>query len=805
MLMEGCLSEFGREKVEAMSFMTRYDDIRLNLLLTEELRKILEFEENYPQDNYIDARKCILKARIEGASPDVPDLVLIRKSLSAIILIVKFFKGEDKRDKYPELTRLASYSDTFPDVIKEINRIVDDNGRVKDNASPELQNIRSSLKARQAEVAKKLQSILRKAKTDGLVEDDAEVTFRNDRPVIPVPAGNKRRLGGMMHDESSTGKTAFIEPAAIVELNNRVREYLIQESREIKKILLAFADFIRPEIENLLGSYDFLATMDFIRAKARQARELKAVLPVFHNEQSFDWKNAVHPLLYLTHKVEGKSVIPLNINLSEENRILLISGPNAGGKSVCLKTVGLLQYMLQCGLLVPMSENSEAGVYESVFIDIGDEQSIDNDLSTYSGHLENMKQFVKRADANTLILIDEFGTGTEPNLGGAIAEAVLEKLFAQKVFGVITTHYANLKHYASETPGIANGAMLFDTQSIKPLYQLSIGKPGSSFAIDIARKIGLPEDILANASEKIGEEHFNYDKHLREIARDKRYWESKRQRIRKVEKTLDDLYARYGKELEDVQKERKKILSEAKTEAKNILQNANSTIERTIRDIKESKAEKEKTRKLRERFEQEKKNFGENDRKNDRFERKHEEVTRAGKKLVERSQELSESKIAKKKKEKTKVLSEGDKVKLVGMETAGEVVKVDGKNITVAFGNMISTVEIDKIIFSETKEQLQKPKRVKLSPELQARRFTFRPEIDVRGKRGDEALQMIQQFVDEAVMAESRNLTILHGKGNGILRQLIRDYLESLNFVKRCKDAHADRGGAGITEVVLDF
>ncbi len=803
--MDGCLSELGREKVDAMSFMTSYEDISLNLLLTEELRKILEFEENYPQDNYIDARKCILKARIEGASPDVPDLVLIRKSLSAIILIVKFFKSDEKREKYPELARLASYSDTFPDVIKEINRIIDDNGRVKDNASPELQNIRSSLKARQAEVAKKLQSILRKAKTDGLVEDDAEVTFRNERPVIPVPAGNKRRLGGMMHDESATGKTAFIEPAAIVELNNRVREFLIAEGREIKKILLAFADFIRPEIENLLGSYEFLGTMDFLRAKARQARELKAVMPVFHNEQGFNWKNAVHPLLYLTHKVEGKSVIPLNIYLSEENKILLISGPNAGGKSVCLKTVGLLQYMLQCGLLVPMSENSEVGVFESIFIDIGDEQSIDNDLSTYSGHLENMKQFVKKADAKTLVLIDEFGTGTEPNLGGAIAEAVLEKLFAQKVFGVITTHYANLKHYASETDGIANGAMLFDTQSIKPLYQLSIGKPGSSFAIDIARKIGLPEDILVSASEKIGEEHFNYDKHLREIARDKRYWESKRQRIRKVEKTLDELYARYGKELEDVQKERKKILSEAKDEANRILKNANSTIERTIRGIKESKAEKEQTRKLREQFEQEKENFGKQNQKNDRFDKKHKELTKASEKLVDRSSELSEAKIAKKQKEKKKVLSEGDKVKLAGMETAGEVVKIEGKYVTVAFGNMISTVEIDKIVHSEKKEPLQKPKRVKLSQELQARRFTFRPEIDVRGKRGDEALQMIQQFVDEAVMAESRNLTILHGKGNGILRQLIRDYLESLNFVKRCKDAHADRGGAGITEVILDF
>lgn len=805
MLADGCLCELGREKVEAMQFSTSFKALEFDIQLTAELKHIMEFEENFPQDNYIDARKSILKARIEGACPDVPDLALIRKSLQVIIQILKYFASDERKENYTGLYSLTKQVETFPAIIKLINQILDDNGRVKDNASAELQDIRSSLKQKQNEVARKLQSILKKAKMDGLVEDDAEITFRSERPVIPVTASGKRKLGGMIHDESATGKTAFVEPAAIVELNNRVREYLLAETREIKRILLAFADEIRPEIESLLASYEFLGEMDFLRTKARFARRINAIKPKLKNEQSFNWQEAIHPILYLTFKEEGKDVVPLDIHLSNENRILLISGPNAGGKSVCLKTVGLLQYMLQCGMLIPLKENSEAGVFDKIFIDIGDEQSIDNDLSTYSGHLENMKFFVKRSDSKTLILIDEFGTGTEPNLGGAIAEAVLEKLHAEKVYGVITTHYANLKHYATETEGVANGAMLFDSQSIKPLYQLSIGKPGSSFAIDIARKIGLPEDILSSASEKVGEEHFNYDKHLREIARDKRYWESKRQRIRKVEKTLDELYGKYGSELEEIQKERKKILAEAKQEAKGILDKANSSVERTIREIKEAKAEKEKTKAARERLNREKAEFEGDGDFSDKYEKKKGELKRAGNKLVEKSTELKESKVNKKKKEKRRDLQAGDKVKLAGMEMAGEVVNIDGKHVTVAFGNMLSTVEVSKIVHSEPKQKQKENKKVNISSEITVRRLSFKPEIDVRGKRAEEALNIVQQFLDEAAMANSSNLTILHGKGNGILRQIIRDYLESLNFVKSCRDAREDMGGAGITIVKLDF
>ncbi len=805
-LYDGCLCELGKEKVEGMEFLESFQDISWQLQVTNEMKTILTFEENFPQDNYSDARKNVAKMRVEGSTPEVNDLIVIRNSLYAIISLYNFFKGNDKREKYPGLSGLASAIATFPEITKEVDRIIDKNNLVKDNASSELRDIRGQIKQKQNEVNRKLQQILKKAKADGVVEDDVEITFRNNRPVIPVPSNSKRILGGMMHDESGSGKTAFIEPGEVVGLNNKVRELQIAEHREIQRILRAFADFIRPNIDPIIDSYSFLAEIDFARAKARFAKEINAINPVLQDKQEFSWKNAVHPLLYLQHSREGKEVVPLNIYLNSDNRLLVISGPNAGGKSVCLKTVGLLQYMLQCGLLLPMSENSEAGIFSSIFIDIGDEQSIDNDLSTYSGHLENMKYFVRRADNKTLILIDEFGTGTEPALGGAIAEAVLEKLFTEKVFGVITTHYANLKHYASETPGIMNGAMLFDTQSIRPLYKLSIGKPGSSFAIDIARKIGLPEDILKNASDKVGQEHFTYDKQLREIARDKTYWESKRQRIRKVEKTLDNLYDKYNSELDAVQLERKAILKEAKLEAKKVLEQANAKVEKTIREIKEAQADKERTKSLRQKLEVYKKDFDKNIDLNDKFDKKKKELERAGKNLSQYSPELKQAKINQKK-EKTKaiVLEPGDKVKLKGADAIGEIIKIDGKQATIAFGSMLTTVKVGSIEAGEKQEEKKSTNSVVIDKSITSRKLNFKPEIDVRGQRADEALSTIQQFFDEAIMANTKEVAILHGKGNGVLRQLIRDYAASLNFVKKYTDAHADRGGAGITIVTFDY
>jgi DNA mismatch repair protein MutS2 len=804
-LAEGCLCELGRELSEKMTFINTYEKLSAELAITQELKQILELEENFPQDNYLDGRLNLQKMRIDGSVPEVIDLVVIRKSLGAIMQIVKFLLVQERKVKYPLLCSEAGNVATFPEILREIDRIVDPAGKVKDSASSELRDIRLSIKQKQTEVNRKLQTVLRQAKADGLADDDAEITFRNNRPVIPVSAANKRKLGGLIHDESSTGKTAFVEPAIVVELNNQVREFEMAELREIRRILGAFADFIRPDVDSIANSYFFLARIDFLRSKARFAQRVKGIMPILTPKQEFNWKKAVHPLLFLLHSKEKKEIIPLDIHLNKEGRILLISGPNAGGKSVCLKTVGLLQYMLQCGMLVPMSENSEAGIFNSMFIDIGDEQSIDNDLSTYSGHLENMKYFLKHSDNKTLILIDEFGTGTEPVLGGAIAEAVLEELNRKEVYAVITTHYANLKHYASGTTGLVNGAMLFDVQSIKPLYQLSIGRPGSSFAIDIARKIGLPEEILSSATSKIGEEHFNYDKHLREIARDKSYWETKRQKIRKVEKTLDDLYGKYGQELEDIQNERKKLISEAKHEAQRVLKDANAVIERTIREIKEKNAEKEQTKQLRQDLEAFKNKVSLDFPADDKIEKKIKEITHAGKNLVNHSPVLKESKVTTKKKEKPVTIQIGDMVNLKGMETPGEVIKLEGKTATIAFGNILSTIEIGKIERSETQEKPKVSRGVKISQEIRDKKMNFRSEIDVRGKRGDEALMVIQQFIDDAVMAGNSQISILHGKGNGILRQLIRDYLSTLNFVKTVSDAHADRGGAGITNVIFDM
>ncbi|MBN1119413.1 MAG: Smr/MutS family protein [Bacteroidales bacterium] len=804
-LHEGCLCGLGRERVEQIKFQDKYEDIASQLILTAELKQILLFEENFPQDNFTDARNNVSKMAIDGSTPEIQDLIIIRNALQAIEAVCRFFKSADKKEKYPEIARLANNTQVFPNVIAEVDRIIDKNNQVKDSASNELRDIRSQIKQKQNEVNRKLQSVLKKAKSDGLVDDDVEITFRNSRPVIPVPSGNKRMLGGMMHDESSTGKTAFIEPGVVVELNNKVRELQISEGREIKKILRAFADFFRPSISEIEQSFFFLGEVDFLRSKARFAIRIEAVKPVLQNKQEFNWRNAVHPLLYLAHKKENKDVIPLSLFLNNAERILVISGPNAGGKSVCLKTVGLLQYMLQCGLLVPMGENSECGIFETIFIDIGDEQSIDNDLSTYSGHLENMKYFVKRADKKTLFLIDEFGTGTEPALGGAIAEAVLEKLHTLKAYGIITTHYANLKHFASETEGIMNGAMLFDTQSIKPLYQLSMGKPGSSFAIDIARKIGLPEDILNKATENVGQEHFNYDKQLREIARDKSYWETKRQKIRKVERTLDNLYDKYSDELNDIQKERKVILREAQTEAKRLLSEVNAKVENAIREIREAQADKERTKKIREEIEGFKKNFEKQTELNDRYSTKKQELEKAGKKLAEHSPDMSQSKINKQKVKPKIELQPGDIVNLKGFDTKGEIIKMEGKHVTIAFGNMLSTLEIEKIELSQQQDK-QKPKHaVRIDENITNRKLNFKPEIDVRGKRADDALYTVQQFFDEAIMANARHVTILHGKGNGILRQLIRDYALSLNYISKCTDAHADRGGAGITEVYFDY
>jgi DNA mismatch repair protein MutS2 len=808
MIVEQCLCELGKKRVHALSFETSIKKVRHELELTDDIRKILLFEEHFPQEDYLDITECLKKIKVVGSYPEVHEVNDFRKSINTIRELERFFSGTDIKEKYPIIVAEFSNLKYFPSIGKRIDSILSSQGLIKDNASAELKTLREQIKQKQITVTRRIQSILRTAQQEGIVEVDAEITLRNGRPVIPVVASNKRKLGGLVHDESSTGKTVFIEPGAVVELNNELRELEYAERREIIKILTTFADDIRPYLEDLFQAYNTLGQLDFLRAKAKVALRINAVKPILKDDYTLSWKKAVHPLLFLAHASEGKEVIPLDLQLDSHKHILLISGPNAGGKSVCLKTVGLLQYMVQCGMLIPMSENSEVCVFQNIFIDIGDEQSLENDLSTYSSHLLNMKQFLRQANDKTLILIDEFGTGTEPALGGAIAEAILEEFVRKGAFGVITTHYANLKHLASETPGMVNGAMLFDTQQIRPLFILSIGKPGSSFAIDIARNIGLPEEILKSASAKVGADYINFEKHLREIIRDKKYLEDKRHRIRNVERTLDDLYENYSAELEEIQKERKKILSEARLQAQEILRETNKQVERTIREIKEHSADKEKTREAREQLESYKESLKNGTGAEDKFDKKMIELEHAGNRLAKHSADIHHSKVnerIKKEKENVgKAVSLGDQVRMKGFDSIGEVVEVNEKSVVVAFGNMITTTEHSKLEIVKGRKDIKRPEnRVSITNDLSERKLSFKAEIDVRGKRAEEALEIVQEFIDDALIAGVRNLQILHGKGNGILRQLIRDYLKTLNVIKKASDAHADRGGAGITLVEL--
>jgi DNA mismatch repair protein MutS2 len=807
-----CLFDPGRERADHMSFMTDHERIEQELKLVEEFLHLSRQEEEFPIQHFIDNREALKKAVVEGTYLLTEEVFALVKSLDSIRAILHFFKS-DEEDKYPVLGELCKPVKLFPFVHDRIAKILNKHGKIRDNASSDLHRIRRSQQERQGAVSKKLNQVMARARKEGWVDADAAPTYRNDRPVIPVMSGNKRKLGGLVHDESATGKTVFIEPSEVVELSNEIRELEYAERREIIRILHEFTDDIRPYIPELLSSQDFLATIDFIRARALFARRIEAIRPTVLNEQMFDWREARHPLLYLAHIAEQKEVVPLSFHLADKHRILLISGPNAGGKSVCLKTIGLLQYMLQCGLLVPAGDASVFGLFAGIFIDIGDEQSIDNDLSTYSSHLLNMKYFLKHAASDTLVLIDEFGTGTEPLIGGAIAESILEQLNQTGTSGIITTHYTNLKHYATSADGIINGAMLFDNQKMQPLYQLQVGNPGSSFAFEIARKIGLPENVLENASGKVGQDHIDFDKHLREILRDKKYWEGKRQRIRQSEKKLEDLMARYEKELQESEKQRKAIVKEAKARADEMLSGANKKIEQTIREIKEARAEKERTREVRkelsdfsEQLEVEK---GHQEKK---VEKQLQELRRKGGELETRRPDLrqrSKKTLAQKQVKEDPEIRVGDMVRISGQEAAGEVLEIKGKKAVVAFGMLKTTAGLEQLEKIRAEEagrlRIKDKSKVDLGDwNVSTRRVQFRPDIDLRGKRADEAMDIVVDFIDEAIMVNARELRILHGKGNGVLRQLIREYLHSVDLVEWYGDEHVERGGSGITLVRLE-
>lgn len=807
-----CLFEPGRERVDQMAFMRDFETLKRELDLCDEFRRINQDEEDFPLQHFIDNREALKKAEVEGAFLLEEEAFGLVRSLDSVRAILNFFKS-DEEEKYPALKTLCEPVKVFPFVLDRIGKVLNKHGKIRDNASPQLMQVRRSMSEKQGAVSKKLNQIMSKAQREGWVDADAAPTYRNDRPVIPVMAGNKRKVGGLVHDESATGKTVFIEPAEVVEVSNQIRELEYAERREIVQILIALTSDLRPYIPELQSTQDFLSTIDFIRARALFARRINGSRPKVEDRQMFDWREVKHPLLYLAHKAEQKEVVPLSFELTDPERILLISGPNAGGKSVCLKTVGLLQYMVQCGLLVPCKSESVFGMFAGIFIDIGDEQSIDNDLSTYSSHLLNMKFFLKHAQADTLVLIDEFGTGTEPMLGGAIAESILEQLNESETHGIITTHYTNLKHYATSAEGIINGAMLFDNQRMQPLYQLQVGNPGSSFAFEIARKIGLPEEVLGSASEKVGKDHIDFDKHLREILRDKRYWEGKRSRIRQSEKKLEELMGRYEKELAESEKQRKVIVREAKQQADNMLSGANKKIEKTIREIREAEADKEKTREVRKELESFKENIEvEKGIEEKRVEKKLEEIRKRGGELESRRPDLRQrsKKIhLKAKVEEDPEIKVGDMVRLKGQEAAGEVIEMKGKNVTLAFGILKSTTKLDQLEKIQGEEagklKIKTQSKVKLGDwDVTTRRVNFRPEIDLRGKRADEAMELVVDFIDEAIMVGARDLSILHGKGNGVLRQLIREYLHTMDLVEWYGDAPIQQGGSGITQIRLE-
>ena len=833
-----------------MHFSDNASEITEWLSQIRDLRKMKEEREDLPLQHFYDMRDSIARMRLEGTHMEEEELFNLKKSLDTIDALIKIVRNDNIEEDteseepltpkealgygktYPALYRMADGIATFPEIVRLIDRTLDKFGKVKDSASPTLQRIRRELAQTEGSISRILGGILRSAQSEGLVEKDAAPALRDGRLVIPVAPGLKKKIRGIVHDESASGRTVYIEPTEVVEANNKVRELENDERREVIRILKEIAAEIRPWWKEMLDSYTFLAKMDLVNAKVSLAEYFTAIEPQVKTKPMVDMIEARHPLLQLSLQKQNKKVVPLEIKLTSEKRILIISGPNAGGKSVCLKTTGLIQYMLQCGLSIPVSERSTLGIFSDIMIDIGDEQSIENDLSTYSSHLTNMKNMIRQAGHRTLILIDEFGTGTEPGIGGAIAEAVLQKFCEHGAFGVITTHYQNLKHFADSHEGIANGAMLYDRHEMKALFQLQIGRPGSSFAIEIARKIGLPEDVIKAASDIVGQDYIQSDKYLQDIVRDKRYWESKRQAVHQREKDIEKTIAKYETGLTEVEQERKAILRHAKEQAQEIIREANKRIENTIREIREAQAEKEATRKLREEikaFEDEVSKFDStaNDeaiaRKIAQIQARRERKAQKKKDAAANPQVKTDNKtVAEPKvesKTSTKVFAAGDPVRIKGTKSVGTIDSIDGngKMAVVIFGDMRTKMRTERLEHADapvaspdTSSANKHANLLNVSLEkttretIDNRRSSFRQEIDVRGMRGDEAMNAVQYFIDDAILVGVTQVRILHGKGNGILRQLIRQYLNTVPNVLSARDEHVQFGGAGITVVELE-
>lgn len=776
-LSDACVSPLGRAFVGKIRFSNDFDVIKKLIGQTAEFQQIIQHEDGFPSSNYIDATPHLTKAAIEGAFLSEEEFFDVKLSLQTIYACLQFFAKKEET-AYPYLRELSQAISVDQTLLQSIDRVIDQRGKLRDDASPELQAIRRQIISEQSSLRKRLDTILRSAKSQGYVPDDVSLTIRNGRMVIPVSAEYKRRVKGFIHDESATGQTVFIEPAEILDSNNEIKELEYRERREIIRILTQLTDRVRPHVPALRKAYTFLGLIDFIRAKAKFALKTEAVNPVFVKQPLLNWENTRHPLLLLSFQKQGKTVVPLNLRLDQPQRILVISGPNAGGKSIALKTVGLTQYMYQCGLLVTMAEQSQIGLFKDIFIDIGDEQSLENDLSTYSSHLTNMRYFLKFADKNTLFLIDEFGTGTEPGLGGAIAEAILETLHQSKAFGVINTHYTNLKLFAEQAEGMTNGAMRFDVQNLEPLYQLEIGRPGSSFAFEIANKIGLPLDVIAKAKEKAGNQQVDLDKLLRELEAEKKRFTTQNQEVSAKEQSLRRTLKEYTDLKTYLDTEQKKILNQAKAEAKQLLRDTNQKIEQTIREIRENKAEKEETKQLR-------------------------------RELQQLDNSLQTEPLAEEPAEEIQVvggdIEPGDLVRIKGQNAVGEVLAIKGKDVEIRIGELKSNVKLNRLEKISRKEyraavQTENIPRMK-GIDLNEKMAGFSYQLDLRGKRGEEAMVELDNFIDDALMLGSPELRVVHGKGDGILRTLVRNHLRSYPQVSSLTDEHADRGGAGVTIV----
>ena len=831
-----CISKLGTDRVEEMTFMTDAEQIRSRLAQVNEIGQILDTELQMPGEDFCDMRLAIKRIRVEGVYLEESEMWELKRSLETMHSWIRVIRNEES--PYPALSKMAEGVFTFYTVTQHIESILDRFGHVKDGASQELLRLRRELRRTEGSVSRTLNSILDSAKQEGLIEPNVMPSVRDGRLVIPVAPALKRRIRGIVHGESASGKTIFVEPAAVVEANNNLRELEAEEKREVIRILQSFTDILRPNIPELLRAYEFLGNLELALAKQRFAQQIGAVIPEVKSFPLIDWTQARHPLLEMKLRRHEKKVVPLDITLTAKERILIISGPNAGGKSVCLKTVGLLQYMLQCGLPIPLDENSHVGIFNQILIDIGDEQSIADDLSTYSSHLLNMKQMMRQCNTSSLLLIDEFGGGTEPTIGGALAEAMLRCFVKDKTYAVITTHYQNLKQFADNNEGVINGSMLYDRQQMQALFRLEIGHPGSSFAIEIARKIGIPEDVIADASEIVGKEYINADRYLLDIARDKRYWENKRQNIHQREKDIEKTISRYEAEIADLQRQRKEIIANAKQQAEDILSESNAVVENTIREIKEAQAEKSRTRQARQELNEFRTALSQEEQeKSDAIDRKMQQIlarkqrqeqrknnklgptptpsTKSENSEIETSAEVSKPS-TRGKSDSTGPFSAGASVRMKGQTTTGTIEQIKGRKAIVMFGLIRTTLPLDMLEPATKPSTRKEPQSSadKLSAlssilssvtsQIHKKQLSFRQEIDVRGMRGDEALQTITAYIDDAILVGAARVRILHGTGNGILRQLIRQYLNTVPQIKSAHDEHIQLGGAGITIVELE-